>query len=357
MKNYNNIGQFVKEKLKGYREKPDDHVWQNLEKNLSTTGTTATSNISWWAGAVGVVAISSVIYFAVLKENPEEKTKMPQQTHKEQVEDFTNHPEKPIPETDKKAEKVNIASSEQNTSTESRKNSINGKNREVSNHKAENTGQISTIDSKKTNDIEVADKQKQTKSIAFNRSYKKIAENPEQDKNVHLTEDIEQTQPARSVEFSEDLEVCAGEDATLWASGGKSYLWSNGSTDSIINIHPRQSQRYTVSVVNDADEQITHEFIVKVKECGMLYMPNAFTPNSDGYNDEFKAYGVAIESFRMQIMNKQGVIVFESASLNDGWDGKYKNRPAPAGVYLYRVVYTGIEGKTKTKTGTLTLIR
>ena len=362
MKDSNNIGQFVKEKLKDYREKPNDQVWQNLEKNISASGSTATSNIGWWTGAIGVIAVSAVLYFSVLKENPADQTKTPQQDNKEQVSEFVNDTGKSSPAMDKKTKQIPQKpvkpSLKSKSSTEPQRDiSVDNKPELTVNDTKSNTNQISTIKSRKTEEVKVDNQPDQTESIALERADKLSLRESRQNQDISLQEDIQHNKPVSKVVFSEDVEVCTDEKATLWASGGKSYSWSTGSEDSIIHVRPKQTQHYSVTVINDADERITHEFTVKVKECGMLYMPNAFTPNSDGYNDIFKAYGVAIESFRMQIMNKQGVIVFESASLTDGWDGNYTNRPAPAGVYLYRVVYTGIEGETKTKTGTLTLIR
>jgi len=144
---------------------------------------------------------------------------------------------------------------------------------------------------------------------------------------------------------------------TLWASGGEKYQWFNGSTDSSISLVPDPAVSYSVTVLDPQGREVNHEYKLKLKECGSLFVPNAFVPNGNGINDYFRAYGVGINEFRMQIMDRNGNVVFETTQINQGWNGEYQNRQAPTGVYLYHIVYTGVEGETKTKTGTLTLIR
>jgi len=45
-----------------------------------------------------------------------------------------------------------------------------------------------------------------------------------------------------------DQEICLGETATLTASGGTSYLWSNGSTNATIKVSPKETTIYSVEV-------------------------------------------------------------------------------------------------------------
>jgi gliding motility-associated-like protein len=96
---------------------------------------------------------------------------------------------------------------------------------------------------------------------------------------------------------------------------------------------------------------------------GAVYMPNAFTPNSDGKNDQFniKGYGIQrVKSFR--IFNRWGQMVFKKENFlpNDkysGWDGYYNGRLADAGAYVYIVEVTCNEGKPVVVKGTVVLIR
>jgi len=94
-----------------------------------------------------------------------------------------------------------------------------------------------------------------------------------------------------------------------------------------------------------------------------ISFPNAFTPNGDGLNDEFKAitsWGDYLYSFSMEIYNRWGGLVFKSDNISQSWDGKCKGEACPAGTYIFNVVYNstaGISLATETKMGTVTLVR
>ncbi len=88
-----------------------------------------------------------------------------------------------------------------------------------------------------------------------------------------------------------------------------------------------------------------------------LYIPNTFTPNNDGRNDIFLAYGNNVAKFKMRIYNQWGEFIYESQNLMQGWDGTYRGRMQPSGVYVYYVDVTFNSGTTKTFKGTVTLLR
>lgn len=73
------------------------------------------------------------------------------------------------------------------------------------------------------------------------------------------------------------------------------------------------------------------------------FLPNAFTPNLDGNNDEYKGKGVyfGMRSFNMQIWDRYGELIFESADPQVGWNGRKNNtgKEAPEGVYMVFVEY------------------
>jgi len=88
-----------------------------------------------------------------------------------------------------------------------------------------------------------------------------------------------------------------------------------------------------------------------------IYVPNAFTPNGDGVNDELLVYGTAIASIRLMVFNQWGNQVFVSTDISKGWDGRYNGSNAAAGVYTYALEAAMQDGKHITKTGSFTLIR
>ncbi len=67
-------------------------------------------------------------------------------------------------------------------------------------------------------------------------------------------------------------------------------------------------------------------------------MPNTFTPNGDGLNDEFSINlnGTVLNSFEIQIYNRWGVLMFSSQNINVSWDGRTSaGVKATEGTYFY----------------------
>ena len=91
------------------------------------------------------------------------------------------------------------------------------------------------------------------------------------------------------------------------------------------------------------------------------FMPNAFSPNGDGVNDDFygKGFLTGISNFRMAIWNRWGGLVYETSNPDDRWNGEKNNSGglSPEGVYVYTVSFTGPRGERNEFKGFATLIR
>ncbi len=135
-----------------------------------------------------------------------------------------------------------------------------------------------------------------------------------------------------------DTNICGDEKIILSAGGGYlSYLWSDGSQDSILTVY--EPGTYWVDI-NDGRCMLSDT--VKVDECNLLWIPNVFTPNNDGYNDYFYAVGENVTKFKMVIFNRWGVIMATLNSIEEKWDGRYKGTLCADGVYYYEAVYEEI---------------
>jgi len=88
-----------------------------------------------------------------------------------------------------------------------------------------------------------------------------------------------------------------------------------------------------------------------------IYIPNAFTPNGDGRNDILLVYGYTIQNMRFMIFNQWGEKIFESNNQSAGWNGTYKGKPQPSGVYMYVCQLTLRDGTTEIKKGSINLVR
>lgn len=75
-------------------------------------------------------------------------------------------------------------------------------------------------------------------------------------------------------------------------------------------------------------------------------VPNVFTPNGDGMNDEFRVAYRSIREFHCWIYNRWGHLVYSWDDPAKGWDGTINGRPAPEGAYYYVIRALGTDAAT-----------
>ena len=116
-------------------------------------------------------------------------------------------------------------------------------------------------------------------------------------------------------------------------------------------------QNVSLSVIDSQGCSATFTRNVNVQNRSTLFVPNAFTPTSDGNNEYFLAVGDGIISYKMLIFNRWGELLFESNDINKGWDGKFQGVLCPSGVYTYFIDAAGSDDRAYQFNGTVTLIR
>jgi len=99
-------------------------------------------------------------------------------------------------------------------------------------------------------------------------------------------------------------------------------------------------------------------FIVECRE-SFIYAPNAFTPDGDTYNDEWKPITFNVESGNYIIFNRWGEVIYESYNLDVGWPGTYglSGQIVKDGVYVYVIEYLNAIGLKEKMVGHITLLR
>ncbi|MCF8372259.1 MAG: gliding motility-associated C-terminal domain-containing protein [Bacteroidales bacterium] len=127
-----------------------------------------------------------------------------------------------------------------------------------------------------------------------------------------------------------------------------SYSFQKSGIYPILHICENQ-EACTDTVFQELQVEIEHPFL----------MPNAFSPNGDGYNDFFGPNSdcCADYQFKMFIFNSTGNLLFESNSPDDKWNGLISgyNKMAEPGVYVYKVITTDKYGNTQIKQGSIYL--
>lgn len=104
----------------------------------------------------------------------------------------------------------------------------------------------------------------------------------------------------------------------------------------------------TISVVN----------CDSIEEDCQLFVPNVFTANGDGINDQFYPFTkCSFEHYELLIFNRWGELIFKTSNPIDKWDGKYNGVDCSSGVYVYLITYKFPTLQTKNAYGSITLLR
>jgi gliding motility-associated-like protein len=139
-----------------------------------------------------------------------------------------------------------------------------------------------------------------------------------------------------------DTVVCFTEvsEHTLDAGNpGALFYWGDSQATQYIDV--TEPGYYTVLITTPFGCE--DAFAIEVEELcpGQLYIPNSFSPNDDGINDAFFAYGMNIIEFRMEIWNRWGEVIHVSEDLNIPWDGSVDGGDyyVENEVYVYVITY------------------
>jgi len=121
---------------------------------------------------------------------------------------------------------------------------------------------------------------------------------------------------------------------------GRTYYWRPEevySKDLKVNAPDLIWVQYT-----DINQCESSKLINIVEGCDpYIWVPNAFTPDENNLNEEFKPVGKYIEYYHLRIFNQWGAIIFETNDLNQGWNGIYRGEECSQGVYWYQLSYNG----------------
>lgn len=121
---------------------------------------------------------------------------------------------------------------------------------------------------------------------------------------------------------------------------------------------PSETTTYTVFVTSEDGCSGTASITITVEiECGEAFMPTIFSPNDDFLNDRLCLLGNCIIDSKFTIFNRWGELVFTSNGPDECWNGFFRGKPAPLGVYAFVYEITLVDGTTKEGSGTVTLVK
>ncbi len=134
-------------------------------------------------------------------------------------------------------------------------------------------------------------------------------------------------------------------------------------TCSVARVQPTETSRYTLTVRDTFGCRASASVMVVIEKNEDIFIPTAFSPDSDGNNDFFTLYpGASVAAVNnFTVFNRWGSPVYSAAEITaapqSGWDGTAQGQPADTGIYLYRASVTFIDGRTEEITGDVLLVR
>ena len=159
-----------------------------------------------------------------------------------------------------------------------------------------------------------------------------------------------------------------------WRDGVKSYEVFKQEQDSFYNRLAEldsNSRQYTDQELKDSaerfcyyvraegfgEESFSRSTRVCLEQSAVVYIPNTFSPGvTPNTNDQFGPEGLYIDNYSMQVYNRWGEQVF-STSEGEKWDGRYQGKLVQSGLYHYQIRITSDNGRTKSFSGGVTVIR
>lgn len=141
------------------------------------------------------------------------------------------------------------------------------------------------------------------------------------------------------------------------------YTWSDDTENHSSQRNISSSGIYTITLTDHKECSNAHTINVEIKECvPKMELPNVFTPNGDGINDDIKANTQEfIHDFEIQIFNSWGLLVFsyQGDIENFSWNGTHKNtnKEAPDGSYFWIATFKDLLGEKYKNTGVIMLLR
>ncbi|HEU4718668.1 MAG TPA: PKD domain-containing protein, partial [Bacteroidia bacterium] len=154
-------------------------------------------------------------------------------------------------------------------------------------------------------------------------------------------------------------------DFTDQSSGAVSWYWTfgDGGTSTQQNPqynYPSSGSYQVVLVITSAggcSDTATSNVNANEATVQPVAVPTGFSPNSDAHNDVLHVLGGPFSELDFKIYNEWGNLIFSTQDPNGGWDGTYKGKPQPGGIYVYTVTGKTIDGKDVNLSGNVTLIR
>lgn len=148
----------------------------------------------------------------------------------------------------------------------------------------------------------------------------------------------------------------------LSGAGNTSYGWNFGdsATSTVSDPSHIYNNPGTYSVTLEGTDaagcpaSVTHSLVVLPAD---TLIPNVFSPNGDGINDNLVFTLPPLRQFHVQVFDRWGKLMFTSTDIKNSWDGTVNGKPCPEGVYFFELRASLLQAGTIQYAGNATLLR
>ena len=139
------------------------------------------------------------------------------------------------------------------------------------------------------------------------------------------------------------------------------FLWNFGNGDTSTLKEPVYSYplpfEYTVKLLVKNSIGCRDSTELEIVEPLQVFIPNSFSPNGDGLNDEFALKLQGVSAFVFRIFDRWGNLVFETNEPNFNWQGYFNGEPLKQDVYVFNLQAEGYNRQVVKKMGSIMLMR
>lgn len=133
---------------------------------------------------------------------------------------------------------------------------------------------------------------------------------------------------------------------TNFSNNADSYFWNLGNDIASTNEH----EEYTYTVAGKYNIQLIAENAycsdtstqeLTILSSSNIFIPNSFSPNNDFINDYFTPIvsDISEEDYNFTIFDRNGLVIFNSTTIGESWDGTHSNKKSQNGVYIWKLTY------------------
>lgn len=174
-----------------------------------------------------------------------------------------------------------------------------------------------------------------------------------------------------TIDLGHDEAISLGDSINLKVTANQAvqtYVWSPSESLSCADCpspvaSPLNSTTYEVVVTTPDGCSATDEILVEVNTSRKVYIPNAFSPNGDGFNDEFMPYtdGSVKQIKSFQVFDRQGNNVFKQSNLvpnqpGFGWNGEFRGKLMQPAVFVWFAEIEYLDGRVQIYKGDVLLV-